>query len=152
MAPRPVGNNRVMAAPFTTSRRIEFRDTDAAGIMHFSVYFTYMEAAEHEFLRHLGFSVVQEDDDGEISWPRVNATCDFQSAARFEDEIEIEVSVARVGTKSVAYGFRFNCDGRVLATGSLTAVCCRMSPSDPPRSIEIPRSIRQLLVGATNDG
>ena len=27
---------------FTTTRRVEFRDTDAAGIMHFSVFFLYM--------------------------------------------------------------------------------------------------------------
>src|SRR5688572_30626127 len=42
---------------YKTSRRIEFRDTDAAGIAHFSVFFTFMEEAEHEFLRHVGLSV-----------------------------------------------------------------------------------------------
>ena len=53
-----------MPSAYTTSRRIEFRDTDAAGIAHFSVFFTMMEEAEHEFLRHLGLSVLMRDEKG----------------------------------------------------------------------------------------
>ena len=45
------------------SRRVEFRDTDAAGIMHFSTYFTYMEEAEHELFRRLGTTVMQKVND-----------------------------------------------------------------------------------------
>jgi 4-hydroxybenzoyl-CoA thioesterase/acyl-CoA thioester hydrolase len=44
-------------AAFHTARRVEFRDTDAAGIMHFSTFFNRMEEAEHELLRTLGTSV-----------------------------------------------------------------------------------------------
>ncbi len=46
--------------PFRTTRRVEFRDTDMAGIMHFSAFFTTLESVEHEFLRSLGLSVVME--------------------------------------------------------------------------------------------
>ena len=38
-------------------RRVEFSETDMAGIVHYSNFFRYMEAAEHEFFRALGFSV-----------------------------------------------------------------------------------------------
>ena len=43
---------------FSATRRVEFRDTDAAGIMHFASFFPLMESVEHEFLRHLGLSVL----------------------------------------------------------------------------------------------
>ena len=43
--------------PFTTTRRVEFGDTDMAGIMHFANFFRFMEAAEPDFLRSLGLSV-----------------------------------------------------------------------------------------------
>ena len=33
---------------FRTTRRVEFRDTDMAGIMHFSAFFTVLESVEHE--------------------------------------------------------------------------------------------------------
>ena len=47
-----------MPTTFSTKRRVELRDTDAAGIAHFSAYFRYMEQSEHEFLRHVGLSVI----------------------------------------------------------------------------------------------
>ena len=99
---------------FQTRRRVEFRDTDAARIVHFSVFFAYMEQAEHEMLRSLGLSVVQKADGQTISWPRVNAQCDYRSAIRFEDEIDIFISIERIGEKSVTYVHRFEREGRWL--------------------------------------
>ena len=51
-----------MPAPFRTTRRVEFADTDMAGIVHFANFFRYMEAAEVEFLRARGLSVKLEWD------------------------------------------------------------------------------------------
>ena len=42
---------------FRTSRRIEFADTDMAGIVHFANFFRFMEAPQKKFLRWLGLSV-----------------------------------------------------------------------------------------------
>lgn len=127
------------------TRRVEFRDTDAAGIAHFSVFFNFMEAAEHEYLRRCGLSVYIHDEAGPISWPRVAAKCDFVSALRFEDEFTIEVSIARLGTKSVTYAFVMTCGERLVAKGEITSVCCRVSSSGPPVGIAIPDWIREKL-------
>src|ERR1051325_1997679 len=113
-----------MPTAFVTTRRIEFSDTDAAGIAHFSAFFRMMEQAEHELLRSVGLSV--HDAAEKIGWPRVSAKCDFQSAARFEELLEIEVRIARLGKKSVTYSHRFLRGGEQLATGEITAVCCRI--------------------------
>jgi len=139
------GQNLGMGEPFKITRRVEFRDTDAAGIVHFSVFFTYMEQAEHELLRHLGLSVVWRDEQGVISWPRVSAQCDFHDAATFEEQLDIEVRVQRLGEKSVTYAFEFTRDRRPIASGQLTAVCCRMTPSRPPQSIPIPDWLLEKL-------
>ncbi len=122
---------------FSTTRRVEFHDTDAAGIMHFSRYFTLMEEAEHELLRSLGTSVVGYDEEGKISWPRVSAKCDFRNSVQFEDELEIMVQVARVGRSSVTFAFRFRVGEREVAEGELTADCCRFPVCEPPRSIPL---------------
>jgi 4-hydroxybenzoyl-CoA thioesterase/acyl-CoA thioester hydrolase len=131
-------------AAFRTRRRVEFRDTDAAGLMHFSVFFTYMEQAEHELLRSVGLSVFQHEQDGAVTWPRVSAACDYRRPLRFEDEFEIEVTLERLGEKSVTYAFRFLHDGRDIATGRLTAVCCRIE-NGGARSIPIPSRIAEKL-------
>jgi 4-hydroxybenzoyl-CoA thioesterase/acyl-CoA thioester hydrolase len=134
-----------VSASYLTSRRVEFRDTDAAGILHFASFFAMMEEAEHELLRQLGLSVLTQDESGVISWPRVSANCDFQKPVRFEDVVDIEIRIARLGTKSVTYAFRFTHDGRQVAEGSVTTVCCRIESNQPPVPIAIPESIRQKL-------
>jgi 4-hydroxybenzoyl-CoA thioesterase/acyl-CoA thioester hydrolase len=130
---------------FTTERRVEFRDTDAAGIVHFSVFFTYMEAAEHALLRSLGLSVLEHDEQGALTWPRVAARCDYHSAVRFEDMLNIEVHVSRLGRKSVSYAFAFNCGGRQIANGEITAVCCRLGAGGALQSILIPPALAEKL-------
>ena len=130
---------------FRTTRRVEFRDTDAAGIIHFSAFLFYMESVEHEFLRHLGLSVLTADAAGTISWPRVSVGCEFASAVRFEDELEIALRLERLGNKSVTYEFEFTCQGRAIANGHTVAVCCRMQPDAPPESIPIPEPIAAKL-------
>jgi 4-hydroxybenzoyl-CoA thioesterase/acyl-CoA thioester hydrolase len=135
-----------MSTPFVITRRVEFRDTDAAGIAHFSVFFKYMEEAEHALWRSLGLSVKHVVDGEVMSWPRVAAKCDYQGAVRFEDVLRIEVRVARLGAKSVTFGFQITCDDRQVATGEMTAVHCRFPPHAPPESVAIPESIRQMLL------
>jgi acyl-CoA thioester hydrolase len=130
---------------YVATRRVEFRDTDAAGIVHFSRFFTLMEESEHELLRHLGMSVMQPDGDGKVTWPRVSANCDFRGSARFEEELQIEVRIERIGEKSVTYAFRFLNGGQMIAEGNLVAVCCRMLPGKPLTSIPIPAEIRTKL-------
>jgi acyl-CoA thioester hydrolase len=108
-------------------RRVEFSETDMAGIVHYSNFFRYMEAAEHAFFRSLGFSVVTSQVDPPVGWPRVHAQCDYQQPLRFEDEVEVHMIVAEKRTKSLKYIFQFrklNSTPVVeVARGALTVVC-----------------------------
>jgi 4-hydroxybenzoyl-CoA thioesterase/acyl-CoA thioester hydrolase len=139
-----------MDTTFTTNRRVQFHETDAAGIVHFSSFFAYMEEAEHEMLRHCGLRVFQETPEGMISWPRVSASCDFRNPVRFEDIVEIEVRVVERSRRSVTYGFLFSHQGKRVAEGRMTAVCCRMTDAGP-RATEIPDWIEQKLPPATGE-
>lgn len=133
--------------PFSLQRRVEFRDTDAAGIVHFSAFFPMMETAEHEMLRSIGVPVHprhggQEDP---VTWPRMAASCDYRAAAHFEDMLRIDVHVARIGASSIRYEFRFTRDGELIAEGTMTAVCCRRRVEGGLEKHPIPESIRQRL-------
>ncbi len=131
--------------PFRTTRVVEFHDTDMAGIMHFASFFTYMESAEHEFIRSLGLSVFTKINGESISFPRVSASCNYRSPAHCADELEIAVSIARLGTKSITYRFDFTLEGREIAQGEMTCVCCVIEQGAPPRSVAIPDDIAGLL-------
>ncbi len=134
-----------MSQTFTYRRRVEFRDTDMAGIVHFSVFHAYMEEAEHAFLRSLGLGVISEFEGQQISFPRVNANCNYRRAIKFEQEIDIQVSIERVGSKSITYSHYFCHEGETVAEGSITAVCCFIEHGSAPLSCEIPSEFREKL-------
>ena len=137
-------------ALFSTTRRVEFGDTDMAGIMHFSNFFRFMEAAETDFLHALGLSVSWRADGVKWGFPRVSVSCDFQKPAKFEDVLTIAVVVERVGTKSVSYRFDFyNQRSEPVAVGRITAVLCRGGPLEGLESVEVPADIRAKLLAAS---
>jgi YbgC/YbaW family acyl-CoA thioester hydrolase len=134
---------------YHTSRRIEFCDTDMAGIVHFANFFRFMESAEVEFLRSRGLSVKLDWEGRTIGFPRVSATCDYLKPARFEELLDVAVSIDNLGTKSVTYGFVFSRNGADIARGKVTSVCCLVKPGNQLEAIEIPASYRQRLLGGT---
>ena len=46
---------------FVYKRRVEYRETDASGLVHFTVFFAYAEEAEHAMWRAAGVSVEPSD-------------------------------------------------------------------------------------------
>ncbi len=124
---------------FKTQRKIEFADTDLGGIVHFSRYFVFMETAEHQFLNALGTSVHTMVDGKTIGWPRVKVSCEYEGPARYGDTLDITVRVLRKGASSMTYEIEFEIDGRRIARGESTSVCCEMGPN--MRSVPIPDSL-----------
>ena len=134
---------------FRTTRRVEFAETDMAGIVHFSNFFRYMESAEVEFLRSLGLSVTMRTEGQRFGFPRVSASCDYLRPATFQDVIEVAVKIGNVGSKSVTYQFEFRKAGELIARGQVSTVCCRVIGEHQLESIEIPADIRAKLEAAS---
>ena len=134
-------------------RSVVFRETDAAGIMHFANFFSWMEDAEHAFFRSLGFSIHRGKEQGEVGWPRVHASCDYRAPLRFEDEAEIVLRVREKRSKSLAYSFTvFKIDGEQrieAARGELVAVCVAWDESSGAmKAIAIPSEIADKIEAA----
>ena len=134
-----------------TTRRIEFCDTDMAGIVHFANFFRFMESAEVEYLRARGLSVKMVWEGQNIGFPRVSATCDYLKSAYFEDVLDVEATIDRVGKKSVTFAFTFSRQGETIARGKVTSVCCLDRPGRELQGIEIPPSYRQRLLEEIGD-
>ena len=139
-----------MAYDWKHRRRIEFSETDMAGIVHFSNFFRYMESAEHAFIRSLGHSVTLADIDETLGLPRVHAHCDYKRPLRFEDEVEIHMLVESVKHKSLTYQFRFyrlQDETRVeeVAQGRITVVCVQKAADGGMRAYSLPEVIRNQI-------
>jgi YbgC/YbaW family acyl-CoA thioester hydrolase len=140
-----------MSDSFLTSRRVEFVDTDMAGIAHFSNFFRWMESAERDFLMARGLTFKWAQDGEEVGFPRVSAQCDYLKPVRFDDMLDIEVRLEKVGTKSLTYGFEFRVGEDVVARGRVSCVCCRVLPGQKLEAIDIPAALRVNLTTPLKD-
>ena len=135
-----------MPAEFIIRRRVQFAETDMAGVLHFSNYFRYMEEIEHAFWRSLGLTVYHPDAGPSLSWPRVATDCEYFAPLHFEDEVDLAFRVTKIGQKSLSYEVEFRRSGKRCATGRVTAVCCMTKPGSFAPT-PIPAAIRTRLEG-----
>jgi len=136
---------------YTTTRQVEFAETDMAGIMHFANFYRWMENVEHEFFRSMGLSIHTKLDGQHIGWPRLESTCKFKRPLKFEEIVIIDLSIEEITQKTVTYKFEFNkeLDGETLrvAQGQMTTVCATIEPSTGKlAAIPIPELIRNKLL------
>jgi YbgC/YbaW family acyl-CoA thioester hydrolase len=144
-----------MACEFKITRRVEFSETDMAGIMHYSNFFRFMETAEHGFYRSLGFSVVLDQHEPPLGFPRVHAECDFKRPLRFEDLVEVQLLVQEKRSKSLTYAFRFRnlsaTPSEEVARGLIRIVCVAIHPSGKMSAVPIPPEIASKIEPAPKE-
>ena len=141
------------APEFAAVHTIEFADTDAAGLLHFSAYFRLMEATEHAFYRSLGGTGFAADGRARRGMPRVSASCDFLRPVRFEDEVEVLLRVRRAGERKVGYEFEFRVrpDPTPAATGSMIVVHAQRSGDGRFTSAPLPPFLRDAIAPRGGD-
>ena len=128
---------------FVYRRRVQFPETDASGIVHFTNFFKYVEEAEHAMWRAAGVSINTHDRG--IGWPRVAASFEFRKPLRFEDEVDVHITVAAKTSKTIRYRALLKKDGEVHAEGSLTIICVRRVAGEPIKATNIPPDIASLF-------
>ena len=138
-----------MANEFRYKRRVQFADTDLAGIVHFSNMFRYLDEAEHALWRDAGLSIVQTGSD--IGWPRLSAALEFRNPLRFEEEFEVWVRIAELKTRTIEYEFTLVRGKSVIAVGTMTSICVRKQPDGTMRAAEIPADVADKLEPYTSD-
>jgi acyl-CoA thioesterase FadM len=118
-------------------RRIEWIDTDAAGIFHWTAVCRLAEAAEAVLHTALG---IEQFTFG--ATPRVSVQFDFKRSLRFNDEVETVLAVEDVGRTSVRYAVTVSGDAGVVAEGHLTACLIDRETGTPE---PWPEDVRRLL-------
>jgi YbgC/YbaW family acyl-CoA thioester hydrolase len=128
-----------VVSEYRLKRRVQFYETDAAGIVHFSWFFRYMEEAEHALWRAAGISIHRAGSD--IGWPRVAASFEFKRPLRFEDEFDIRLRIVEMTRRTIRYACDLAQDDTPIASGGLTIACVLKRPDAPMKSIDIPPEI-----------
>lgn len=130
-------------ASVSIRRRVAWVDTDAAGIWHHSTAVRWAEEAEAELHRRLG---IIGETFGRT--PRVSVGFEFRLPLRFDDEVEIVLTVAELGKSSITYRVDIFKDGGRAVEGRMTAVLV-----DPAtgRSLPWPDHLRRALADRAPD-
>lgn len=138
-----------MISEFKHIRKVEFSDTDMAGIMHFSRFFIFMESTEHAFFRSLGFSIHTQINGKRYGWPRIHVECDFRRPLRFEDEVEIHLQIREIAERTISYTFKFtklNAEPpEEAAAGKVKVICVTIDETSGMKSTTIPQEITSKI-------
>lgn len=134
----------------TIQRRVEFYETDMAGIVHFTNFFRFMETCEHSFLRSLNHELHGLVEGLETGWPRVNATCDYRAPARFGDLLDVSLFIEEVRNRSVRYRFEISKEETLVAEGKLSVAHVSMT-KDGIKAVPLPDELKTKLSSLITD-
>ena len=133
---------------FVYRRRVQFAETDLAGIAHFAMLFRYMEEAEHALWRAAGMSIAKAGEN--VGWPRISASLDFKSPLFFEDECDVVVEIDKVTRSTIVYRHRIVRGETVIAEGTMTAIHVDKKPGEALKSAPIPENVIAALRSAAS--
>jgi acyl-CoA thioester hydrolase len=110
-----------MSAPFVHRLRVRYHECDQQGRVFNANYFAFFDIAitelwreafgSYEAMHEMGFDMVVAE-----------ATARFRGAARFDDEIDLALSIANLGDSSMRTEVEVRRDGEVLVEGRLVHV------------------------------
>jgi acyl-CoA thioester hydrolase len=124
---------------FSATTRVGFSDTDAQGVVYYGRYMPYFDLARVEYHRQL--DLMRVESAGEFVMRAMHV--EYHAPARFDDLIEVDVRVARIGTTSITYEFAAYLESDVLAvTATQTLVLVDLSERTP---LPIPESFRRPI-------
>jgi acyl-CoA thioester hydrolase len=114
---------------FSATTRVGFSDTDAQGVVYYGRYMPYFDLARVEYHRSLDMLRAQPSDRQFVM--RALAV-EYHAPARFDDPIEVDVRISRIGTSSVTYEFAAYLAGETLAvTATQTLVLVDLAERHP---------------------
>ncbi len=132
---------------FTYATPVRFADVDAAGIVYYPRFFHFFHVAFEELWRaragqHAYRDLIARD---RVGLPAVRAECEFLAPLRFGDTVEIDVSVAKLGARSIAFRYRAFRAGEPRVLCADARVTCALVDLARFVAIEVPERVRELL-------
>ena len=125
---------------------VDFSDSDAAGIAHFSSILRWVERAEAAWLRSVGVDPFVRSADGSVSgFPRVKVGCEYLRPLLPYEKYAIAILPESAGNTSFTYSFKVfsgeGVDGPLCAEGSATIVFASGTPGVGIKPVPLPEEI-----------
>ena len=104
--------------------RVRYAETDQMGVVYHANYFVWFEVGRVEFLRQMGFSYREMEQNDACFIAVVDARCRYKAPARYDDEVIVRTHLKNVRESLVHFGYELvrASDGLLLAEGETTHV------------------------------
>ena len=136
---------------FRAPIKVRFADIDHAGIVYYPHFMHYFHLAMEEFfpaILGIDYSAVMHERN--CAFPTVHVECDFKRRMEYGNQIDIEVSILKIGQSSITWGYRgclHNDEEVTVVEGSNVTVCVR---TDTFEKIGVPDWLRNGLTAYIN--
>jgi acyl-CoA thioester hydrolase len=107
----------------TTRLRVIYGDTDQMGVVYYANYLRFFEAGRNEFIRAKGLRYRDFEEAFRLRLPVAEAAVSYRVPARYDDLLDLEVSLGEVRRASARFEYRLLREGTVLATGHTVHAC-----------------------------
>lgn len=113
---------------YTHRVRVGYVDTDAAGVVHHSQYFRYLEQGRVELLRAVGVDYLMFERERSLALPVVEVRMKYRAPARFDDLLDVETWLSEGSRAKLVFGSRLRraADAVLLHEGTITLACVKM--------------------------
>ena len=128
-------------AAFTHTLRVRYHECDAQGIVFNAHHFAYFDMTLTELWREaFGSYTAMVEAGTDVLVADAQAT--FHASPRFDDVLDVEMTIEKLGNTSMVSRFEEKRDGELLVTGRMVHVF--ITPGDNSKQ-QIPDDVRERL-------
>lgn len=113
--------------------RIRYGETDQMGIVYHGNYAQYFEIGRTEWLRNLGITYKQMEEDG-VKLPVISLLVNFKKSVCYDDVIKVKTTLKKMPTASIEFDYEIeNENGEIVTTGNTVLAFIDIVKNRPTR-------------------
>ncbi|MCB0425163.1 MAG: thioesterase family protein [Flavobacteriaceae bacterium] len=124
---RPVKSHEI-------SIRIRYGETDQMGVVHHGNYALFLEMARTEWLRNLGISYKEMEENGTML-PVVSMSLNYKKSAFYDEVIKVKTQLVKEPTVKIEFAYEITNElGELLVTATTVLAFIDMKTKRPMRA------------------
>src|SRR5574343_541861 len=116
---------------FTIPVRVNYKDTDADGVVYYANYLKFFERCRTEWMRFAGHDQSALASEAGIGFVARQASCEYLKPARLDDELAVGLEVEKLTRVRVVFRQHVRRGDDELVTGTVEIACVNMATMSP---------------------
>ena len=111
--------------------RVRYGETDQMGVVHHGNYALYLEMGRTEWLRKMGFSYKEMEDEG-IMLPVISMSLNFKKSAVYDEVIKVKTQLKKTPSVKIEFEYEIvNNQNEILVQANTILAFINMKTKKP---------------------